>query len=128
MQYGTVPICASTGGLVDTVKEGVTGFHMGALDPDVLLIDDVEAVGATMSRAAQVRGEEREGGGGATRGCRMDGLFSPYCPSCFSVKLLPVPPCPPAGLQHPPVQGDGEELHQPGPVLGKARPQVGGTV
>ena len=64
MQYGTVPICASTGGLVDTVKEGVTGFHMGALDPDVLLIDDVEAVGATMSRAAQARGEgviRREG-------------------------------------------------------------------
>ena len=34
MQYGTVPIVASTGGLVDTVKEGVTGFHMGAMDPD----------------------------------------------------------------------------------------------
>ncbi len=32
MQYGTVPVVASTGGLVDTVKEGVTGFHMGALD------------------------------------------------------------------------------------------------
>ena len=25
-----VPIVASTGGLVDTVKEGFTGFHMGA--------------------------------------------------------------------------------------------------
>ena len=36
MQYGTVPIVASTGGLVDTVKEGVTGFHMGAMDPDGL--------------------------------------------------------------------------------------------
>ncbi len=32
MQYGTVPVVASTGGLVDTVKEGVTGFHIGALD------------------------------------------------------------------------------------------------
>ena len=29
MQYGTVPIVASTGGLVDTVKEGVTGLPHG---------------------------------------------------------------------------------------------------
>ena len=33
MQYGTVPVVASTGGLVDTVKEGVTGAtaapHLG---------------------------------------------------------------------------------------------------
>ena len=27
MQYGTVPVVASTGGLVDTVKEGVTGAN-----------------------------------------------------------------------------------------------------
>ncbi len=43
MQYGTVPVVSSTGGLVDTVKEGVTGFHMGALNtvrraPSVFLL------------------------------------------------------------------------------------------
>lgn len=30
-----IPICASTGGLVDTVKEGYTGFHMGAFNVEV---------------------------------------------------------------------------------------------
>jgi granule-bound starch synthase len=54
MQYGTVPVVASTGGLVDTVKEGVTGFHMGAFDPDRLNPADADAVAATVSRAAQV--------------------------------------------------------------------------
>ena len=44
MQYGTVPIVASTGGLVDTVKEGVTGYHMGAMDADNLLPEDVDAL------------------------------------------------------------------------------------
>lgn len=55
MQYGTIPLVASTGGLVDTVKEGVTGFHMGAMDPDALTATDAQAVAATMQRAAQVR-------------------------------------------------------------------------
>lgn len=54
MQYGTIPIVASTGGLVDTVKEGVTGFHMGSLDKDTLVQADVEALAATCARAAQV--------------------------------------------------------------------------
>ena len=31
-----VPIVASTGGLVDTVKEGFTGFHMGAFNVEVM--------------------------------------------------------------------------------------------
>lgn len=30
-----VPICASTGGLVDTVKEGFTGFHIGPFSVEV---------------------------------------------------------------------------------------------
>ncbi|KAG6466494.1 hypothetical protein ZIOFF_075699 [Zingiber officinale] len=29
MRYGVPSICASTGGLVDTVRDGITGFHMG---------------------------------------------------------------------------------------------------
>lgn len=31
-----VPIVASTGGLVDTVKEGFTGFQMGSFSVDVI--------------------------------------------------------------------------------------------
>ena len=38
------------GGLVDTVKDGVTGFHMGRFDPDDLLPQDVAAVAAAVSR------------------------------------------------------------------------------
>jgi hypothetical protein len=30
-----IPICSSTGGLVDTVEEGVTGFHMGSFNVEV---------------------------------------------------------------------------------------------
>lgn len=54
MQYGTVPVVSSTGGLVDTVKEGTTGFHMGAFDPDRLNPADADAIAATVRRAAQV--------------------------------------------------------------------------
>jgi len=53
MVYGTVPVVASTGGLIDTVKEGVTGFHMGALDPDDLVAEDVAAVVETCERACE---------------------------------------------------------------------------
>merc|ERR1719207_274561 len=56
MRYGTVPIVASTGGLVDTVKEGITGYHIGALDPDALVEEDVQAVAETVAFAAQKYG------------------------------------------------------------------------
>merc|ERR1719199_1574338 len=54
MAYGTVPVVATTGGLVDTVKEGVTGFHIGAMDPDELVEEDVQAMVATIERACEV--------------------------------------------------------------------------
>jgi len=53
MSYGSVPIVSSTGGLVDTVKEGVTGFHIGALDADALTEADASAVAATVVRAVE---------------------------------------------------------------------------
>jgi len=52
MSYGTVPIVSTTGGLVDTVKEGVTGYHMGAMDADNLMPEDVEAMVETCVAAA----------------------------------------------------------------------------
>jgi granule-bound starch synthase len=58
MQYGTVPVVSSTGGLVDTVKEGSTGFHMGAFDPDKLSAADADAIAATVGRATQVCGQQ----------------------------------------------------------------------
>lgn len=53
VQYGTVPVVASTGGLVDTVKDGVTGFQMGAFDPDAATDADTDAIAAAMARAAE---------------------------------------------------------------------------
>ncbi|KAK9799719.1 hypothetical protein WJX73_003691 [Symbiochloris irregularis] len=54
MNYGTVPLVASTGGLVDTVKEGTTGFHIGRMDPDKLVDADAQAIADTIARAAEV--------------------------------------------------------------------------
>jgi granule-bound starch synthase len=56
MAYGTVPLVSSTGGLVDTVKDGLTGFHMGAMDLDKLKETDVDSVSKTISSAAKVYG------------------------------------------------------------------------
>ncbi|ERN00416.1 hypothetical protein AMTRI_Chr09g38440 [Amborella trichopoda] len=58
MRYGTVSIVASTGGLVDTVKEGYTGFQMGTFSIDCDEVDpaDVTAVITTVKRALKVYG------------------------------------------------------------------------
>ncbi|KAG6428403.1 hypothetical protein SASPL_112654 [Salvia splendens] len=58
MRYGTIPICASTGGLVDTVKEGYTGFHIGAFSVECAAVDpdDVTKIVNTVGRALNVYG------------------------------------------------------------------------
>ncbi|XP_077234141.1 granule-bound starch synthase 1, chloroplastic/amyloplastic-like [Tasmannia lanceolata] len=59
MRYGTIAIAASTGGLVDTIKEGVTGFLTGEpFNVDCEAVDpaDVTAVATTVKRALGVYG------------------------------------------------------------------------
>lgn len=58
MRYGTVCIVASTGGLVDTIKEGYTGFHMGVFSVECDVVDpaDVAAIVKTVVRALAVYG------------------------------------------------------------------------
>ncbi|THU73775.1 hypothetical protein C4D60_Mb04t26410 [Musa balbisiana] len=58
MQYGIPPMCSTTGGLVDTVKEGCTGFHMGPFSVECAVADkaDVQKVVKTVKRALKVYG------------------------------------------------------------------------
>jgi granule-bound starch synthase len=58
MRYGTPCACASTGGLVDTVVEGKTGFQMGRLSVDCKVVEpaDVQKVATTLKRAIKVVG------------------------------------------------------------------------
>ncbi|XP_041028787.1 granule-bound starch synthase 1, chloroplastic/amyloplastic-like isoform X2 [Juglans microcarpa x Juglans regia] len=58
MRYGTLSIVASTGGLVDTVKEGFTGFQMGSFNVECEAVDpaDVTAVATTVKRALAIYG------------------------------------------------------------------------
>ncbi|WOL19247.1 granule-bound starch synthase 1, chloroplastic/amyloplastic [Canna indica] len=58
MRYGTLPMCTTTGGLVDTVKEGFTGFHMGPFSVECDDVDkaDVQKIVETTKRALKVYG------------------------------------------------------------------------
>eukprot|EP00898_Chlorokybus_atmophyticus_P002997 jgi/Chlat1/3699/Chrsp249S03838 len=53
MRYGTIPMVVTTGGLADTVREGVTGFQMGCFDVDCETVHpaDVDAVVKATKRA-----------------------------------------------------------------------------
>ncbi|CAL1366519.1 unnamed protein product [Linum trigynum] len=51
MRYGTVPICASTGGLVNTVRDGRTGFHMGDFSVECDEVDPVDV--STVTRGVE---------------------------------------------------------------------------
>lgn len=58
MRYGLLPMCTTTGGLADTVKEGFTGFHMGDFSVECDAVDpaDVKKVVTTAKRALGTHG------------------------------------------------------------------------
>ncbi|XP_028549213.1 granule-bound starch synthase 1b, chloroplastic/amyloplastic [Dendrobium catenatum] len=58
MRYGVLPIGSSTGGLVDTIKEGITGFLMGAFSVECETVSpaDVAAIASTVKRALKIYG------------------------------------------------------------------------
>lgn len=39
---------------LDPCLQGLTGFHMGAMDPSDLLVEDAQALASTVARAARV--------------------------------------------------------------------------
>lgn len=61
MRYGVLPIGASTGGLVDTIKEGITGFLMSSFSVECETIDpaDVASVVSTVKAALKVYGTSK---------------------------------------------------------------------
>ncbi|XP_078162199.1 granule-bound starch synthase 1, chloroplastic/amyloplastic-like isoform X1 [Carex rostrata] len=58
MRYGTPVVVSSTGGLVDTIVEGRTGFHMGRFSAKFEVVDpaDVSKVVTTLKRTINVIG------------------------------------------------------------------------
>lgn len=58
MQYGTPAVVSSTGGLVNTIIEGKTGFHMGRFSVECEAVDpaDVLKVVSSVKRAIKVIG------------------------------------------------------------------------
>ncbi|CAA6655880.1 unnamed protein product [Spirodela intermedia] len=61
MNYGTPSLVTSTGGLVNTVLDGYTGFHMGAFNIDCDAVDpqDVDAIVSAVKRASGIFGTEQ---------------------------------------------------------------------
>ncbi|BBM99765.1 starch synthase [Marchantia polymorpha subsp. ruderalis] len=62
MRYGTPPIVASTGGLVDTVKDGETGYHTGAaFNVECETVDpaDVALLAKTVKKAIEEYGSPK---------------------------------------------------------------------
>ncbi|KAK1303691.1 hypothetical protein QJS10_CPB11g00558 [Acorus calamus] len=56
MRYGTPAMVSTTGGLKDTVKDGVTGFHMGPFSVICEDVDpaDVDAIVTTVKRVLKI--------------------------------------------------------------------------